>query len=97
MHIRYRARPVRKHPDEIVVGMLCRWGGLQVELGTGVRMPAKVWDADKQELKRTVRDGQWKALETKLQLRAQKVKQAHQQLHLSLGRDPRPAELKRDK
>ena len=70
MHIRYRARPVRKHPDEIVVGMLCRWGGLQVELGTGVRMPAKVWDADKQELKRTVRDGQWKALETKLQLRA---------------------------
>ena len=94
MHIRYRARPVRKHPDEIVVGMLCRWGGLQVELGTGVRMPAKVWDADKQELKRTVRDGQWKALETKLQLRAQKVKQAHQQLHLSLGRDPRPAELK---
>ena len=83
MHIRYRARPVRKHPDEIVVGMLCRWGGLQVELGTGVRMPAKVWDADKQELKRTVRDGQWKALETKLQLRAQKVKQAHQQLHLS--------------
>ena len=70
MHIRYRARPVRKHPDEIVVGMLCRWGGLQVELGTGVRMPAKVWDAYKQELKRTVRDGQWKALETKLQLRA---------------------------
>ena len=40
MHIRYRARPVRKHPDEIVVGMLCRWGGLQVELGTGVRMTA---------------------------------------------------------
>ena len=50
MNTTFRPRPIPSRPEELAMSLVCRWGGVSVEMGLGERIPASLWDAASKDL-----------------------------------------------
>ena len=50
MNTTFRPRPIPSRPEELAMSLVCRWGGVSVEMGLGERIPASLWDASAKDL-----------------------------------------------
>ena len=94
MNTTFRARTIPTAPDELSMSLVCRWGGLQLEIGLSERIPASAWNEKKRELNR--RHGCEAARQAVIQLdhRSSEVKRQFQFLSNSLHRLPTSDEFR---
>lgn len=94
MNTTFRPRPIPSRPEELAMSLVCRWGGVSVEMGLGERIPASLWDAASKDLFRKNLTQEELHATLVLDQKSSEARRSFQMLQASLSRLPTTQEFR---